>query len=81
MVIGKKFIVVPLAEDGKIAIGFPAVGVRVRILGTEFSQTVMDSTIPHWKLVADTIAAVESMEAAAGSERLLLSKRDAGAPE
>lgn len=37
-------VVVPLAADGKIAIGHPTVGVRVRKLETDVSHTIMDKT-------------------------------------
>lgn len=40
----KGCIVVPLAADGKIAIGQQTVGVRVRKVETDVSHTIMDVT-------------------------------------
>jgi len=48
-----KYIVVPLAEDGKIAIGHRTVGVRVRLIGTPYHEVIMDANRPLFELVAE----------------------------
>lgn len=50
-----KYIVVPLAADGKIAIGPDkrTVGVRVRLIGTLYHEVIMDATRPMFELVAE----------------------------
>ena len=52
------FSVIPLAADGKVAVGHAAVGVRVRLLGTEFSKTIMDDKRLFHELVAEAKADV-----------------------
>lgn len=49
------FIVVPLAEDGKIAIGpgRRTVGVRVRLMGTGYSETLVDPESSYYDLVVE----------------------------
>lgn len=50
-----KYIVVPLAADGKIAIGPDrrTVGVRVRLIGTPYHEVIMDASRPMFELVAE----------------------------
>lgn len=63
------FIVVPLAEDGKIAIGpgRRTVGVRVRLMGTSYSETIMDPNLSYYEMIVEAKSRLKPFEKATKS--------------